>query len=203
MPRVIALTSNKGGVGKSTLAMHLAGALAEGGGRAVLIDEDERIASCVAWARRGPGLGFEVFTPSTTRPKKLQAAHHLVIDTEGRPKFKDVLKLLKWVDRLLVPTGTSRLEVEATVALYEALEAAGAELGRVSAVITKAPPVGGAALTTRDALREAGMPVASTVVRAYSAYGRAAEDGRLVRDLPGDSARQAWQDVRRLAREVG
>ena len=35
-PRVLAITSEKGGVGKSTLAVHLAGALAERGLRPVL-----------------------------------------------------------------------------------------------------------------------------------------------------------------------
>ena len=40
MPKVIAITSEKGGVGKSTLAVHLSGALAERGLAVTLIDED-------------------------------------------------------------------------------------------------------------------------------------------------------------------
>lgn len=42
MPKVIAITSEKGGVGKSTLAVHLTGALIERGLDAALIDEDGR-----------------------------------------------------------------------------------------------------------------------------------------------------------------
>ena len=43
MPKVIAITSEKGGVGKSTLAVHLSGALAERGLAVTLIDEDGRV----------------------------------------------------------------------------------------------------------------------------------------------------------------
>ena len=198
MPKVIALASDKGGVGKSTLAVHLAGALTEAGARVVLIDEDERVASSANWAGRGPPFGFEVVTPATARPKKLLAADVLVIDTEAAPKRKDLLKLAARAERLLLPCGPSALELEATVALYERLEDAGADLRRVCAVLTRVP--GGGA---RDLLVAAGLPVASAVLRASAAYVRAAERGVLVCDLKGPAAARAWDDVRRLAREVG
>ena len=51
MPKVFAVTSEKGGVGKSTLAVHLAGALAERGLSVALIDEDPVSAAAHAGQR--------------------------------------------------------------------------------------------------------------------------------------------------------
>jgi chromosome partitioning protein len=55
-------------------------------------------------------------------------------------------------------------------------------------VITKAPPVGTVGQQARDALREAEIPVANSVVRPYVAHQKAAELGVLVKDVPDPRA---------------
>ncbi|MFD1730449.1 AAA family ATPase [Deinococcus malanensis] len=64
MPTVLAITSDKGGVGKSTLAVHLAGALTERGLKAVLIDEDGRVGTSLKWAARATQRGCPCHFPS-------------------------------------------------------------------------------------------------------------------------------------------
>lgn len=64
MPAVIAVANQKGGCGKTTLSMNLAGVLAgEGGLKILLIDADPQ-ASAQQWAMRAgeAGMGFEVMT---------------------------------------------------------------------------------------------------------------------------------------------
>ena len=197
---VISLTSFKGGVGKSTLAVNLAGALALNAST-LLVDEDP-LQSCYQWAKQNGSLPMPVLLPEEVQKSDLSASRYLLVDTEGRPKLEDLSELIRSSTWTLIPCGTSGLEIDGTLRLIDALRNAAAKLEKVKVVITKAPPVGTVGQQARDALREAGIPVANRVVRAYVAHQRAAELGVLVKDVPDPRASQAWADVLELAMEV-
>ena len=197
---VISLTSFKGGVGKSTLAVNLAGALALNAST-LLVDEDP-LQSCYQWARQNGSLPMPVLLPGEVRNADLSGSRYLLVDTEGRPKLEDLSELIRSSTWTLIPCGTSGLEIDGTLRLIDALRNADAKLEKVRVVITKAPPVGTVGQQARDALREAGIPVANRVVRSYVAHQRAAELGVLVKDVPDLRASHAWADVLELAMEV-
>jgi chromosome partitioning protein len=197
---VISLTSFKGGVGKSTLAVNLAGALALNAST-LLIDEDP-LRSCHQWASQNGRLPMPVLLPEEVEGSALSASRYLLVDTEGRPKLEDLSELISSSAWTLIPCGTSGLEIDGTLRLIEALRSADTELEKVKVVITKAPPVGTVGQQARDALREAEIPVANSVVRSYGAHQKAAELGVLVKDVPDPRASQAWADVLELAMEV-
>lgn len=202
MPKVIAITSEKGGVGKSTLAVHLAGALADRGLKTVLIDEDGRIGSSLRWAGRGEGLAFPVLTPDEVKPRRLAQADAVLIDTEGRPRRKELRQLAGRADLILVPGGVSPLELEATRDLLAFFQGETGRAGQVRAVLTRVPPVGRAGEDAAGSLRGAGFAVCTALVRHYAVYQKAAEVGALCRDLRDPRADAAWNDILALSREV-
>ena len=194
----IAVTSEKGGVGKSTLAFNLAGALATNS-KVTLIDEDLRVRSCVQWAELKP-VPFQVLTPDQVS-QGLGKIDYLIVDSEGRPAMEDLLELTTSFDLVLIPTGVSRLEMQNTLNLWRQLRREG-ELTTVRVVISKVPPVGRVGQEARDALRQAGVHCLDTVIRRYTAHERATEAGGLVRDVRDDRAAEAWADILSVAREV-
>jgi chromosome partitioning protein len=197
---VISLTSFKGGVGKSTLAVNLAGALALNAST-VLVDEDP-LQSCYQWAQQNGRLPMPVLLPQEVQNTDLGASKYLLVDTEGRPKLQDLSELISSSRWTLIPCGTSGLEIDGTLRLISALRSTDATLEKVKVVITKAPPVGTVGQQARDALRKAGIPVATSVVRSYVAHQKAAELGVLVKDVPDPRAAPAWADMLELAMEV-
>ena len=140
MPAVIAVTSEKGGVGKSTLSVHLAGAIAERGLRVALVDEDGRVGSSLGWARRGPGLPFQVLEPDAVKPKAMRELDALIIDTEGRPKRRELRELSQRADTILVPSGVSTLELESTLSLADFLNSEGGARRKLKVILTRVPP---------------------------------------------------------------
>jgi chromosome partitioning protein len=199
MQTMIVLTSAKGGVGKSTLAVNLAGALA-GRGQAALIDEDRELSTSSNWVRRAEGrLPLTLVAAGEAAPP---GTRYVVMDTEGRPAVSDMVELTRLAGVMLIPTGTNVVEMEAAAGIWRRLQAQGGQMARVRVVVTKAPPTGQVGQAARDALRESGLQVCETVIRAYAAHQQAAGLGRLVRDVPDPRAVNAWADVLELALEV-
>ena len=196
-PYVVALTSLKGGVGKSTLAVNLAGALSLRG-RTALLDADAAIQTSSGWVTRA-GLPVVALTEGEEIPP---GTSYLVVDTEGRPALGDMVTLTQSADVVLIPTAPNSVEVEATARLLAGLVEAGADMERVKVVVTKSPPVGTVGQAARDELRAAGFPVCETVIRRYTAHERAHEQGVLVKDAVDAKSENAWADVLGLAVEV-
>jgi len=89
---IVTVTSYKGGVGKTTTAIHLAAYL-QRLAPTLLVDGDA-IRSATKWSQRGSdaGLPFKVVTHAQM-VSHIRDYQHVIIDTEGNPTdddFKDL-----------------------------------------------------------------------------------------------------------------
>src|SRR6185369_4482079 len=98
--KILTVTGYKGGVGKSTTAVHLATYFAELG-PTVLVDGDPN-RTALLWAERG-SLPFNV-SDQRQAMKAIAGAEFIIIDTPARPHSDDLKELAKGCDLLILPT---------------------------------------------------------------------------------------------------
>jgi chromosome partitioning protein len=140
-PMTVSFVSQKGGVGKSTLARLFAVGAAHRGHRTLLADFDLEQLTCVEWnALRlknavEPDIDARAFKSLKKLRKSEEAIDYIVVDTRG---LADTLtkELAEDSDVVFLPTGTSGDDLRPTLALARKLATNGAE-GRLVIVLSK------------------------------------------------------------------
>jgi chromosome partitioning protein len=122
---VIVVANPKGGVGKSTLATHIAGALARQG-HAVMLGDVDRQQSARGWlALRPPQLppirGWDTSGGDALRPPK--GTTHAVLDTPAGLHGKRLDEVMKVADKVVIPLQPSLFDINATHAFVAELRA--------------------------------------------------------------------------------
>jgi len=120
---VIVVANPKGGVGKSTLATNMAGALAREG-HAVMLGDVDRQQSSRQWLALRPAhlpriQGWEVSHNDIVRPPK--GVTHVVLDTPAGLHGKRLDAVLRIADRMLIPLQPSLFDIRATHAFLMTL----------------------------------------------------------------------------------
>jgi chromosome partitioning protein len=196
---IVTVASFKGGVGKTTSAVHLA-AFLQRSNPTLLIDGDPN-RSASGWARRGQ-LPFEVVDErQMAKAAQRYAKGDIVIDTEARPEEEDLKTLAGGCDILIVPTTPDALSLDALRQTVKALQTLGNERFRV--LITMVPP-----RPSRDGddaramLVDAGLPLFTGSIRRLVAFQKAALAGIIVGEVSDPRAKEAWLDYQRVGEEV-
>lgn len=205
--RIVALISPKGGTGKTSIAVMLAGMLSTRKRQAAVMDLDPR-GSVRRWAHAGDGLPFRTYAFDATQGaaafrRAIHAAIHdvdlLVIDTPPAMGPASALAL-QVADLVLIPVGASNLDLSATketiAAAQEARHGRAGELPRVVVVPSRQDSRTRLAREFAVRLERLEVPVAPAIGQRVE-VAVAASSGRLVR-----SSSPAGDEFRRLARSV-
>jgi chromosome partitioning protein len=113
---VIVVANPKGGVGKSTLSVNIAGCLAAAG-HAVMLGDVDRQQSSRQWLALRPASarrieGWAVDADAVVRPPK--GVTHVVLDTPAGVHGKRLDAVMKIADQLLIPLQASLFDIQAT-----------------------------------------------------------------------------------------
>ena len=204
---VTAVINQKGGAGKTTLAMNLAAGLARRA-QTVVIDLDPQGSS-----RQWASLGSAPF-PATVKQiagkwdartlhQNYRAYRHMVLDCPPSIDSHASLQALRACDVALIPVLPSPVDLWASLRLPQEIEEARKANSSLKAylVLNQLEPKSALSAAMHEALAEFGVPVLKATIRRRAAYRGAALEGVSVYQM-GSRGGPAAAEIEAIISEV-
>ena len=199
---IITVASYKGGVGKTTTALHLA-AFCQRLAPTLLVDGDA-IRTFIKWSQRGDGNGLpftvvdEKQTAIATRDGNFQ---HVIMDTEANPSIADFQEVAKVCDLLVIPAVPETVATDGLTHTLSKLQEFGSDRYRVLLTMVH-PSRHTEAEQLRVALLHNEIPVFLAEIPRLAAFDKAAAAGVPVYAANDSCAARAWVAYEAVGEEI-
>lgn len=187
MSTVVSFVSQKGGVGKSTLARALAREAAAGGLGVKIADLDHEQGTSTNWARRRMSAGLEpvvAVEPFRTAADAFKAAAHvdlMIVDGPARASA-GTLEIAKGSALVVQPSSTSVDDLEPATIVFNSLVKAGIPRTKLALALVRVGTEAEEAFA-RTYMGEAGYEVLPGALLERPAYRQAQNEGQAVTEV--------------------
>jgi chromosome partitioning protein len=185
----VGVVSQKGGVGKSTIARLIAREYAVHGWDVKIADLDVSQGTNVDWKLRReqhgitPDIGVETFNTVALALKRASVYDLMIFD--GPPhSTSGTLDIARHCDLVILPTGLSRDDLKPSVMLAHELVDNGIDLAKVTFVLCRVGDRPNEIQEARAYIRKAGYDTLPGELPEKTGYRRASDEGRAPTEAP-------------------
>lgn len=210
--KIIAVCNQKGGSGKTTLSMQLAGTLAKKKNKVLVVDADPQ-GTATRWAASAEDdkpfpasvVGLSAANEKVHREVKkfIENYDFIIIDCPPAADSPVPQSALLIADLALVPVIPSPLDLWAAVGIKKVIENVGDinESLKSRLVVNQCQPNTNLAKDALEVLPEFGIKVCKNYLRQRTAYRQSAVFGQVVQDF-GSKAKEAIEEIEALTKEI-
>ena len=199
MPVVVAFLSQKGGVGKSTLARGLAAMAAESGVAVMVADLDAQQHTILRWqemrSTRGitPDIAVHAFTNINDALENADDVQLVIADASGRAS-RATLDIARQAHLVVQPTGPGLDDLHPGVLLFHELVAAGIPRSRLTFALCRTSTKEEES-AARDYLEKADYAVLPGSIPERATFRAAHNSGRAITETDDDALNARTEEV--------